>query len=97
MDSISSEKKFLRCEINDRIISLSGTNMAVEKQKIEEEINSGKNPIFVLKTESGKLSSYIDWMYDEEELSNKMLNRFMLCKHIEFNDLVTVVVKESED
>jgi len=97
MDSISSEKQFLRCEINNRIISLSGTNMAVEKQKIEEEINSGKNPIFVLKTESGKLSSYIDWMYDEEELSNKMLNRFMLCKHIEFNDLVTVVVKESED
>lgn len=97
MDGINSEKQFLRCEINNRIISLSGTNMAVEKQKIEEEINSGKNPIFVLKTESGKLSSYIDWMYDEEELSNKMLNRFMLCKHIEFNDLVTVVVKESED
>ena len=97
MGSISSEKQFLRCEINNRIISLSGINMSEEKQIIEEGIKSGKNPIFVLKTESGKLSSYIDWMYDEEGLSNKMLNRFMLCKHIEFNDLVTLVVKENGD
>ena len=89
------EKQFLRCELNDRIISLLGIDMLGEKQRIEDEINFGNNPIFVLKADGGKLSSYIDWMYDEGGLSNKLINRFMLCKYIEFTNLVTLVVQKN--
>ena len=98
MDGINCEKKFLRCEIDDRIVCLSGENLAEEKQRIEEEIKSGKKPIFILKMENGgKISNYIDNMYDEHGLSNKILTKFMLCKYIDFKNLVTLVARGNGD
>ena len=92
------KKKFLRCEIDDRIVCLSGENLAEEKQRIEEEIKSGKKPIFILKMENGgKISNYIDNMYDEHGLSNKILTKFMLCKYIDFKNLVTLVARGNGD
>lgn len=73
------------------VIELRGS-YAEEKELLEQ--NQKENPVYVLNEPGTRLCQYIDYMHDELELPNRIVNRLRICKEYSLERAVTVYTSE---
>lgn len=79
----------------NKLIKLFGTNYIEDKAIIENSIK--ENPIYIFDNRDTPLYAYIDYLYFECGMKNKMINRFKVCEYIQFGENVTLLTEKGQE